>query len=94
MTTIDYKKAKCPKCGKSYFRVKEIKERLAKLEERSEIFEIFFRNIDFAATYPFNNDTRNRHGTFEWACKSLVSFRRNYSSSDNHTGSRQISSVK
>lgn len=23
MTTIDYKKAKCPKCGKSYFRVKE-----------------------------------------------------------------------
>ena len=23
MTTIDYKKVKCPKCGKSYFRVKE-----------------------------------------------------------------------
>ena len=23
MTTIDYKKIKCPKCGKSYFRVKE-----------------------------------------------------------------------
>lgn len=22
-TTIDYKKVKCPKCGKSYFRVKE-----------------------------------------------------------------------
>ena len=34
MTTIDYKKVKCPKCGKSYFRVKEIKERLAKLEEK------------------------------------------------------------
>lgn len=23
MTTIDYKKVKCPKCGKSYFRVKD-----------------------------------------------------------------------
>lgn len=23
MTTIDYKKVKCPKCGKSYFRIKE-----------------------------------------------------------------------
>lgn len=23
MTAIDYKKVKCPKCGKSYFRVKE-----------------------------------------------------------------------
>lgn len=23
MTQIDYKKVKCPKCGKSYFRVKE-----------------------------------------------------------------------
>ena len=33
MAMIDYKRVKCPKCGKSYFRVKEIKERLAKLEE-------------------------------------------------------------
>lgn len=34
MAMIDYKKVKCPKCGKSCFCVKEIKERLAKLEEK------------------------------------------------------------
>ena len=34
MTIIDYKRVKCPKYGKSYLRVKEIKERLAKLEEK------------------------------------------------------------
>ena len=42
----------------------------------------FFWDIDFAVAQPFNDDPRNRRGTFEWVCKYLVSFRRNHSSSD------------
>lgn len=72
----------------------EIKENLRSWRRRNEIFEIFFGDVDLVFTRPFNSNTRNRRGTFEWACKSLVSFRRNRSSSDNHTGGRQISSVE
>ena len=53
----------------------------------------FFWDVDLVFTRPFNNNARNRRDTFERVCKSLVSFRRNHSSSNVYTDSNQISSI-